>query len=54
MIFCYVLINTKNSYEHKVTDKLSRFDEVVDVDDKIHTIYDVEKSMVVSRPKLQP
>ena len=88
MVFGYVLISTKNSYEHEVADKLSMLDEVVDVepllveetaladpffeeyeliakikaknfkdlkkivDDKIHTIYGVEKTKVASRPKL--
>ena len=87
MVFCYVLISTKNSYEHEVADKLSRLDEVVDVepllveetaladpffeeyeliakikakntkdlkkivDDRIHTIYGVEKTKVAVRPK---
>ena len=32
MVFGYVLIGTKNSYEHEVADKLSRLDEVVDVE----------------------
>jgi len=88
MVFGYVLIGTKNSYEHEVADKLSRLDEVVDVeplvveetaladpffeeyeliakikadnskilkkfvDDKIHTIYGVEKTKIASKPKL--
>ena len=88
MVSGYVLISTKNSYEHEVADKLSRLDEVVDVepllveetaladpffedyeliakikaknfkdlkkivDDKIHTIYGVEKTKVASKPKL--
>jgi len=88
MVFGYVLISTKNSYEHEVTDKLSRLDEVVDVkpllveetaladsffedygliakikaknskdfkkiiDDKIHTIYGVEKTKITLRPKI--
>ena len=88
MVFGYVLISTKNSYEHEVADKLSMLDEVVDVepllveetaladpffedyeliakikaknfkdlkkivDDKIHTIYGVEKTKVASKPKL--
>ena len=87
MVFGYVLISTKNSYEHEVAGKISRLDEVVDVepllieetaladpffedyaliakikadnskilkkivDDKIHTIYGVEKTKVASRPK---
>ena len=87
MVYGYVLISTKNSYEHEVADKLSRLDEVVDVepllveesaladpffedydliakikaddskvlkkivDDKIHTIYGVEKTKVASKPK---
>ena len=32
MVFGYVIIGTKNSYEHEVADKLSRLDEVVDVE----------------------
>ena len=32
MVFGYVLISTKNSYEHEVADKLSMLDEVVDVE----------------------
>ena len=88
MVFGYVLISTKNSYEREVADKLSMLDEIVDVepllveetsladpffeeytliakikvdslkhlkeivDDKIHTIYGVEKTKVASRPKL--
>jgi DNA-binding Lrp family transcriptional regulator len=32
MVFVYVLIGTKNSYEHEVADKLSRLNEVVDVE----------------------
>ena len=32
MVSGYVLISTKNSYEHEVADKLSRLDEVVDVE----------------------
>ena len=87
MVFGYVLIGTKNSYEHEVADKLSRLDEVVDVeplvveetaladpffedyeliakikaknfkdlkkivDDKIHTIYGVEKTKITSKQK---
>ena len=87
MVFGYVLISTRNTYEHKVADELSRLDEVVDVepllveetaladpffedyaliakikakdsrdlkkfvDDKIHTIYGVEKTKVASKPK---
>ena len=87
MVFGYVLISTKNSYEHEVADKLSRLDEVVDVEpllveetaladpffeeyeliakikakntkdlkkiveDRIHTIYGVEKTKVAVRPK---
>jgi DNA-binding Lrp family transcriptional regulator len=87
MVFGYILISTKNTYEHKVEDELSRIDEVVDVepllveetaladpffeeydliakikaknstdlkkiiDDKIHTIYGVEKIKVASKPK---
>lgn len=88
MVFGYVLISSKNSYEHEVADKLSMLDEVVDVEpllveetamadpffedydiivkidtknsktlkkiihDKIHTIYGVEKTKIVSRPNL--
>ena len=88
MVFGYVLLNTKNSYEYEVADKLSMLDEVVDVEpllvgetaladpffeeynlivkikvdsyehlkeivaDKILTIYGVEKTKFVSRPKL--
>ena len=87
MVFGYVLISAKNTYEHDVADKLSMLDEVIDVepllveetaladpffedydliakikaknskdlkkivDDKIHTIYGVEKTKVASRPK---
>ena len=32
MVFVYVLIGTKNSYEHEVADKLSMLDEVMDVE----------------------
>ena len=32
MVFGYILISTKNTYEHKVEDELSRIDEVVDVE----------------------
>jgi len=32
MVVGYVLISTKNSYEHIVADKLSKVDEVVDVE----------------------
>ena len=32
MVFGYVLIGTKNSYEHEIADNLSRLDEVVDVE----------------------
>ena len=32
MVFGYVLISTKNSYEHEVANKLSMLDEVVDVE----------------------
>ena len=32
MVFGYVLISVKNSYEHEVADKLSMLDEVVDVE----------------------
>jgi len=88
MAFGYILIGTKNSYEHEIAEKLSRLDEIVDVepllveetaladpffedfeliakikaknskdlknivDNKIHTIYGVEKTKVASRPKL--
>ena len=88
MVFGYILVSSKNSYEHEVADKLSMLDEVVDVkpllveetamadpffedydimvkidtknsknlkkivDDKIHTIYGVEKTKIVSRPSL--
>jgi len=88
MAFGYILIVTKNSYEHEVAEKLSRLDEIVDVepllveetaladpffedfeliakiktknskdlknivDNKIHTIYGVEKTKVASRSKL--
>ena len=88
MVFGYILISTKNTYEHKVAKELSRLNEVVDVepllveetaladpffedyeliakikaknsndlkkivDDKIHTIYGVEKTKVASKPKL--
>jgi len=84
----YVLISTKNSYEHEVAGKLSRIDEVIDVepliieetamadpffeeydlivrikavdsknlkkivDDKIHSIYGIEKTKVASKSKL--
>ena len=87
MVFGYVLISTKNTYKHKVTDELYKLNEIVDiepllveetaladpffedyaliakikadnskilkkiVDDKIHTIYGVEKTKVASRPK---
>ncbi|MFX1453444.1 MAG: hypothetical protein ACFFCM_21625 [Promethearchaeota archaeon] len=87
MVFGYVLISIKNSYEHEVADKLSMLDEVVDVtpllveetaladpffedyeiivkikvknskdlknivENKIHTIYGIEKTKVASRPK---
>jgi len=87
MVFGYVLIGTKNSYEHKVANELSRLDEIVDiepllveetaladpffeeynlivkikannsqhikkiVDDKIHTIYGVEKTKITSRSR---
>ena len=88
MVFGYVLISTRNSYEHEVADKVSMLDEVVDVEpllvdetaladpffedyelivkikagnaddlkkivnDKIHSIYGVEKTIVASRPKI--
>ena len=32
MVFGYVLISTKNSYEHEVAEKLSLLEEVVDVE----------------------
>jgi DNA-binding Lrp family transcriptional regulator len=32
MVYGYILIGTKNSYEHEVSDELSRLDEVVDVE----------------------
>ena len=32
MIYGYILIGTKNSFEHEVSDELSRLDEVVDVE----------------------
>ena len=32
MVSGYVLISTKNSYEHEVADKLSRIDKVIDVE----------------------
>ena len=32
MVFGYVLISTKSSYEHDVADKLSLLDEVVDIE----------------------
>ena len=32
MVFGYVLIKTKKSYEHVVAEKLSRIDEIVDVE----------------------
>jgi len=32
MAFGYVLISSKNSYEHEIADKLSRLDEVIDVE----------------------
>lgn len=88
MMFGYVLISTKNSYEHEAADKISRLDEVVDVeplliaetamadpffedfdliakirannlksfkkvvDEKIHTIYGVDKTRIVLKPKV--
>ena len=87
MVYGFVLVSTKNSYEHEVADKISMLDEVVDVepilieetaladpffedyeliakikvnnsknlikiiDEKIHTIYGVEKTKVASRAK---
>lgn len=32
MVFGYVLISTKNSYEHEIADKLSLIKELVDVE----------------------
>ena len=32
MVFGYVLVSTKNSYERDVADKLSMFEEVVDIE----------------------
>ena len=88
MVFGYVLVSSKNSYEHEVVDKLSKLVEIVDIEpllveetamadpffedydiiekidsknlkdlkkiihDKIHTIYGVEKTKIVSRPNL--
>jgi len=88
MVSGYVLISTKNSYEHEVADKLSRIDEVIDVepliieetamadpffedydlivkikavdstnlkkilDDKIRSVYGIEKTKVASKSKL--
>ncbi len=88
MVFGYVLVSSKNSYEHEVADKLSRLDEVIEVepllveetamtdpffedynlmakvkandymnlkkivDNKICNIHGVEKTKVVTRPKL--
>lgn len=85
MVFGYVLISAKNTYEHEVAEKLSLLDEVVDIepllveetaladpffedyeliakikaknskdlkkiiDDKVHTIYGVEKTKIASR-----
>ncbi len=87
MVFGYLLISTKNSYEHQVAEKLSMLDEIVDVepliveetamadpfikdydliakirlDDfkdfnkflagKVHNIFGVEKTKVVSKTK---
>ena len=31
MVFGYVLVSLKNSYEHEIADKLSMLDEVVEV-----------------------
>ncbi len=86
MVVRYVLISTKNSYEHKIADTLKRIEEVVDVEplavegtmlvdpffeeydliaklnaqrsseiqdiinNKIRSIYGVDKIKVVSRP----
>ena len=86
MVVRYVLISTKNSYEHKIADTLKRVEDVVDVEplamegtmlvdpffeeydlivklkaprytelqdiinNKIRSIYGVDKIMVVSRP----
>ena len=88
MAFGYVLISTKNLYEHEVAVKLSKLNKVVDVepliveetaladpffeefeliakikvknskeikkfvDDNIHIIDGVEKTKIVSKPKL--
>ena len=88
MVFGYVLISTKNTYKHKVTDELYKLNEIVDIEpllveetaladpffedyeliakikaknssdfkkivnDKIHTIYGVEKTRIVSRQGL--
>ena len=32
MVFGYVMISTKNSYEHEVANKLSLIEEAVDVE----------------------
>lgn len=88
MVFRYILISTKNSFEHEVANKLLKLDEVVDVepllieetamvdsffedydliakikavdiinlnqivDNKIKTIFGIEKIKVVTKPKL--
>ena len=87
MVFGYVLVSLKNSYEHEVADKLSMLDEVVEVqplivedtaladpffeefelivkiktknskdlkkfEDKIHNINGVEKTKVITKPRL--
>ena len=88
MVFGYILISIKNTYEHEVAGKLFLLEEVVDVepllieetavadpffedyelivkikakdskdfkkivDNKIHTIYGVEKTKIASRQKI--
>lgn len=87
MVFGYVLVSLKNSYEHEVADKLSMLDEVVEVqplivedtaladpffeefelivkikaknskdlkkfEDKIYNINGVEKTKVITKPRL--
>ena len=87
MVFGYVLVSLKNSYEHEIADKLSMLDEVVEVqplivedtaladpffeefelivkiktknskdlkkfEDKIHNINGVEKTKVITKPRL--
>jgi hypothetical protein len=64
MVFGYVLISSKNTYEHDVADKLSMLDEVIDVEpllveetalaDPFFEDYDLIakiKTKVASRPK---